>query len=108
MSDLAPGLNWVPLGQLLVDGRVIIAFCYSDIPTALADRAKRTPNLQAVAPNEAIIGGIHGEWATPPDALAGVWENDAFVLGDFARLSAYLARSTDPEPGFAPVPNPPA
>jgi type IV pilus assembly protein PilB len=23
MSDLAPGLNWVPLGQLLVDGRVI-------------------------------------------------------------------------------------
>jgi hypothetical protein len=86
----------------------LIAFCYSDIPTALADRAERTPNLQAVAPSEAIIGGIRAEWATLPDALAGVWEDDAFVLGDFARLSAYLARSTDPEPGFAPVPNPPA
>ena len=25
MSDLAPGLRWIPLGQLLVDGRVLTA-----------------------------------------------------------------------------------
>lgn len=84
----------------------LIAFCFSGIPAELAERAERTPNLQAVAPSEAIIGGIRAGWATPPDSPAGVWENDAFALGDFARLAAYLARSTDPEPGFASVPVP--
>jgi len=102
------------LNELLFDAATrrerseLIAFCFSDIPPALAERAELTPNLQAVAPSEAIIGGIRAGWETPLDALAGVWENDAFTLGDFARLSAYLARSTDPEPGFAPAPTPPA
>jgi hypothetical protein len=95
------------LNELLFDAATrrerseLIAFCFSDIPTPLAERAARTPNLQAVAPSEAIIGGIRAGWATPPDPPAGVWEHDAFTLGDFAQLAAYLARSTDPDPGFA-------
>lgn len=98
------------LNELLFDAATrrerseLIAFCFSDIPAALAERAELTPNLQAVAPAEAIIGGIRAGWATPPDALAGVWENDAFALGDFTRLAAYLARSTDL--GSAPAPTP--
>ena len=98
------------LNELLFDAATrrerseLIAFCFTDIPAALAERAERTPNLQAVAPGEAIVGGIRAPWATPPDPTAGVWENDAFALGDFTRLAAYLARSTEPEPGFAPAP----
>jgi hypothetical protein len=102
------------LNELLFDAATrrerseLIAFCFSDIPAPLAERAARTPNLQAVAPSEAIIGGIRADWAAPPDPPAGVWENDSFALGDFARLAGYLARSTDPEPGFPPAPVPPA
>ncbi len=100
------------LNELLFDAATrrerseLIAFCFSDIPAALADRAARTPNLQAVGPREAIIGGVRGPWATSTDPPAGVWENDAFALSDFARLAAYLARSTDPDLGFAPIPLP--
>jgi hypothetical protein len=98
------------LNELLFDAATrrerseLIAFCYSDIPAALAERAERTPNLQAVAPGEAIIGGIRTKWATPPDPAVGVWENDAFALGDFKWLARYLARSTDPEPVSALAP----
>lgn len=100
------------LNELLFDAATrrerseLIAFCFSDIPAALAHRAARTPNLQAVGPHEAIIGGVRATWATPADPPAGVWEDDAFALGDFARLAAYLARSTDPDPGFSPIPLP--
>ena len=98
------------LNELLFDAATrrerseLIAFCFSDIPAALAERAERTPNLQAVAPREAIIGGVRAAWATPPDPPAGAWENDAFALGDFTSLAAYLARGTDPDPRFAPAP----
>ena len=44
-----------------------IAFCFSDIPQVLADRATLTPNLQVVSPHEAIIGGIRAEWQVVDD-----------------------------------------
>ena len=98
------------LNELLFDAATrrerseLIAFCFSAIPTVLAERAERTPNLQAVSPAEGIIGGVRAPWAKPQDSAPGIWEGDAFVLNDFARLANYLARSTDPEPGFATAP----
>ena len=40
----------------------IIVFCYSDIPSELAERAARTPNIQVVSGVEAIIGGVREDW----------------------------------------------
>lgn len=73
-----------------------VAFCHSNIPTPLAERAEMTPNLQAVTVDEAIIGGARGAWSVPGTAPDGVWVDDKFALGDFAALARYLARSLPP------------
>lgn len=73
-----------------------IAFCYSGLPDKLIERAQRTPNLQAVGPDEAIIGGRRSEWATPEEPRELVWE-DEFLLGDFTNLSSYLSKSSSSE-----------
>lgn len=72
----------------------LIAFCYSEIPDAVADRARTTPNLQVVTGSEAILGGIRGEWQEPDDPPPGLWADGAFALRDFRYLAGYLARSS--------------
>lgn len=77
----------------------IIVFCYDAIPAALAERAMITPNIQVAHATEAIIGGTRAPWAALEDTPASVWAEDKFLLGDFKRLAAYLAKSapTDEE-----------
>ena len=74
-----------------------IAFCYSEIPAVVAERAMTTPNLQVVSGREAILGGVRENWTAPEDAPAGLWDNEQFALRDFRNLAAYLARSTTRE-----------
>jgi hypothetical protein len=78
----------------------IVAFCYSEIPSVLKERAVRTPNLQAVTSNEAVIGGELKGWEDPaaedgpPD---DIWQNGTMALRDFRYLARYLARSSSPQ-----------
>lgn len=69
-----------------------IAFCFSDIPPALASLAVKTPNLQAVSPDEGILGGLRGEWSGD-ESIPGLWQDGRMLLGDFGSLAAYLSRS---------------
>ena len=71
-----------------------VAFCFSEIPEMLADRAVTTPNLQVVSGHEAIIGGVRGDWEELENAAMDIWENGQFALRDFCNLTKYLARST--------------
>lgn len=74
-----------------------VAFCFSRIPDALAERAEVTPNLQVVSGNEAILGGIRAAWRETQDAPVDVWSKNEFRLSDLRNLARYLARSTAPE-----------
>jgi hypothetical protein len=76
----------------------LVAFCYSKIPEHLASRALTTPNFQIVGANDAIIGGTRAKWKVPSSPQPNVWDKDAFLLGDFAHLSAFLARSSTRDP----------
>lgn len=80
-----------------------IAFCYSEIPRALADKALTTPNLQAVTGNEAILGGVRGEWEAPAESPPDLWVDGKLGLRDFQYLGAYLARSSAREPEHDPL-----
>lgn len=80
-----------------------VAFCYSAIPDLLADRALRTPNLQVVANDEAILGGVRGSWKEATDYPPDLWVDGSFALADFRHLGAYLARSSTHEPHRDPV-----
>ncbi len=73
-------------------------FCFSDIPAVLAKQASSTPNLQVTSGQEAILGGVRGEWRSPEDPPPGLWVDDQFGLRDFTHLSAYLARGVSQEP----------
>jgi hypothetical protein len=75
----------------------LIAFCFGDIPQTLADSASVTPNLQAIAGHEAILGGVRAEWEPLKDAPPGLWEDDGLTLGNFASLAGFLARSSPPQ-----------
>src|SRR5258708_2882627 len=75
----------------------LIAFCFGAIPDSLADRAVVTPNLQAIGPTEAIIGGVRADWVKPPDVPSDIWIDDRFGLGDFGNLARFLARSSPPQ-----------
>lgn len=75
----------------------IVVFCYEQIPVTLAERALTTPNLQVVSPGEAILGGVRGAWKAPEDVPPNLWANDRFILGDFAQLAAFLARTSSPD-----------
>jgi len=75
----------------------LIAFCYDSIPDSLAERALVTPNLQALSPSEAILGGVRADWKAPDDAPPpDLWAGDRFALGDFCNFSSFLARSSPP------------
>ena len=71
-----------------------LAFLYSDIPDALAERAEITPNLQIISRTEAIIGGIRADWKEPADPLPDIWSDGQCLLPDFKFLARHLARST--------------
>ena len=75
-----------------------VAFCHSDIPDVLAERATTTPNLQVASGREAILCGIRGEWKAPEAAPPNFWEDDQLALRDFRNLATYLARSSTREP----------
>ena len=87
------------LNEMLFDAVVrrprseIIVFCYSKIPEIVQQRARLTPNLQAVAKTEAIIGGRRETWKQPDSgSIAGdFWDDGGFALGDFSNLTAHLA-----------------
>lgn len=74
-----------------------IVFCFDEIPEPLADRAMLTPNLQVLAAEEAIIGGVRGNWQEPKTPVTDAWRDDAFTLVDFNELARHLARSTAPQ-----------
>lgn len=73
-----------------------IVFCYSAIPEVLRERARRTPNLQAVTPDEAILGGRLEPWKPTAEELSSTdfWKDGKFTLGDFSTLTAHLALSS--------------
>lgn len=75
----------------------LIAFCFRDIPDALAEQALVTPNLQAVGASEAVLGGRRAAWEDPGDAPPDLWADGQFRLGDFGHLAAFLARSSPPQ-----------
>ena len=74
-----------------------IAFCFSEIPETLADRAMLTPNLQVVSGDEAILGGVRENWEAPKNEAPDIWDNGQFSLCDFSNLTKHLARSTTRE-----------
>ncbi len=92
------------LNELLFDAAMrrerteIVIFCYSSIPEILAKQALLTPNIQVLGSQEAIIGGIRANWAHPDTGCPGIFEDGRFLLGDFQKLSEYLAKSTSHEP----------
>jgi hypothetical protein len=72
----------------------IIVFCYSTIPTELIERATRTPNIQVITGEEAIIGGVHDSWGKSQEELSsGFWVDDKFAFRDFKYLASHLAKS---------------
>lgn len=73
-----------------------VAFCYSTIPEEVAALAITTPNVQVVTRGEAILGGIRQPWNSSASVPDDVWDNDAFLLGDFEFFSRFLARSSPP------------
>lgn len=78
-----------------------IAFCYSEIPVELAEKARKTPNLQVVTQTEAIIGGLRAPWAGPTEGVVlplDIWDGTTCRLGDFGQLASFLARSS---PGWS-------
>lgn len=78
-----------------------IAFCYSQIPANLAEKASSVPSLTVVSQAEAIIGSERRPWKAEEE-IPGVWEGGKFKLGDFAHLGGFLARNSrlpDPTDG---------
>ena len=73
-----------------------IVFSCSKIPQVVMDRARLTPNLQAITATEAILGGRLERWEPPTGELplGDFWKDGKFTLGDFSSLAAYLALSS--------------
>lgn len=75
-----------------------VIFCYSGLPDGVAAQAQRTPNMQLVGGEEAILGGLRARWEVPSGDQPNVWESGSFVLRDFKHLSAFLGRNATREP----------
>jgi hypothetical protein len=77
-----------------------VVFSYDDISDNLAERARRTPNIQVVGRTEAVLGGMRGEWQAPDDDVQDLWKDGELALPNFTHLASYLARSSaqDGEP----------
>ncbi len=70
-----------------------LCFCFDDIPELLAERATSTPNVQAVAGGEAIIGATRSPWKQPEGVSSTIWREDKLLLPDFGYLAEFLAQS---------------
>ena len=75
----------------------LVAFCFDEIPDILIKHASLTPNLQVVARNEAILGGVRADWEPLKDATPDLWGDGGMALGNFASLATFLARSSPPQ-----------
>lgn len=73
-----------------------LAFCFGELPEQVASRAERTPNLQLVGPDEAVIGGVRASWKPVDEPLPDVWDGN-LLLGDFTHLAGFLSRSSSHE-----------
>jgi len=102
---LVSGYSWADehINELFFDAAArrprteIIAFCFSEIPVILAEKASQTPNLQVVTKSEAIIGGLRAPWESPGTGVTlpgDIWDGTSFGLGDFGNLASFLARSS--------------
>jgi hypothetical protein len=97
------------LNEMIFDSAVrrerseFVAFCYSEIPDVLAQRATSTPNFQVVGKTEAILSGVRESWKAPEEPAPDLWVDGEFGLADFNHLSAYLARSATREPEREPL-----
>lgn len=102
---LVSGYSWADehLNELFFDAAArrprseFIAFCYSEIPPNLVEKARQTPNLQVVTQSEAIIGGLQAPWAGPTEGITlppDIWDGTTCRLGDFGQLASFLARSS--------------
>ena len=82
-----------------------IIFCYSDIPPVVQERARLTPNLQAVATDKAILGGRLAQWEQPAEGSlsSDFWSEGKFTLGDFSSLAAHLSVSSPTTPSESAV-----
>ncbi len=69
----------------------VVAFCFTDIPDGVATRASSTRNLVVLSPASAIVDGRRASWSTA-QTIPGVFESNEFKLGDFSKLSAFLAQ----------------
>lgn len=69
----------------------VVAFCFAGIHSSIEVQAQGTRNLVVLAPDEAIIDGQKGPWKNVAD-VPDVFVGGRWLLGDFARLSTYLAR----------------
>ena len=102
---LVSGYSWADehLNELFFEAAArrprseFIAFCYSEIPANLAEKAKQTPNLQVITQKEAIIGGLRAPWEGPSEGVAlpeDIWNGKTCELGDFRNLASFLSRSS--------------
>lgn len=86
------------LNEMLFDAAIrrerseFVVFSYDDISEDLAERARRTPNLQVVGRSEAILGGVRGGWRVLAGDIPDLWDGEILVLPDFTHLASYLAR----------------
>jgi hypothetical protein len=96
------GYSWgdAHLNEMLFDAArrrprsEFVSFSRSALPDVLAARAEALPNIQALASEEAVLGGLRAEWDGPSAELKDVWEGGKCVLGDFRHMAAYFARSS--------------
>lgn len=74
----------------------VVALCFSGIDPAVEAQAGSTRNLVVLAPDEAIVDGNKGTWSAVGD-VPDVFVGGKWLLGDFAKLSTYLARQIGPD-----------
>jgi len=68
----------------------VVAFCYGDAPKCLLDESLRTKNMTVLAAKQAVVGGVALPWTADRD-VPGICKAGAFELGDFAKLTTFLA-----------------
>ena len=66
-------------------------FCYASPIPDLQARARALPGLSVYWPDGGVVGGRPVTWAGP-EPVADLWDGQRFLMGDFARLTSFLAR----------------
>ena len=72
---------------------------YGPVPEKAEEIALTWRNVTLLGPDFGIIGGEKGNWVDPGYQAnrMSVWHEGKFQLGNFSRLSAFLAESAQPE-----------